>query len=186
MFSNCTNPREKSSSRFGGVMRWLTVLIVAAFLAACSTPENTAFHSFSFDTRSAVPAVEVLDYQYGSSGGTGTRPPKWALDAGRPFYFDGVTGAIPVGDSLYVKWRIKATGEIREDTVDLRHRLPSEMKDKRVAFYIVGKQLYVYVADRDFLPVGAPEVIPPGAPIRDLPFTYHTKYQIIYPDQPKQ
>jgi hypothetical protein len=88
-----------------------------------------------------------------------------------------------VGDSLYVKWRLKETGEVFEKTVDLKGLLPREMKDQRVCFYIIGAQLYIYIADTSFLPVGAPNQIAPGTPDQTLPYTYHTKYRIIYPDQ---
>jgi hypothetical protein len=50
-----------------------------------------------------------------------------------------------LGDDLYVKWRIKSTGEIYEDTVDLRNRLPEDMHRQRIRFVVWGPQLYVYL-----------------------------------------
>jgi len=52
---------------------------------------------------------------------------------------------MPVGDFLFVKWRIKSTGEVVEDRVDLRQRLPKDMTDHGLTFVIEGNQLYVYV-----------------------------------------
>jgi hypothetical protein len=95
----------------------------------------------------------------------------------------GVGGAMVVGDFLRVKWKDKDTGEVFEDDVDLRKRLPREMENREICFYIVGPQLYVYVVEPGFLPVGSPEEVPPGAPIKRLPGTYHKRYRIIYPDQ---
>jgi hypothetical protein len=56
-------------------------------------------------------------------------------------------GAISLGDSLYVKWRVRSTGEVFEDTVDLKSRLPKEMEDQRIYFVVKGSQLYVYLTD---------------------------------------
>ncbi len=58
---------------------------------------------------------------------------------------DGVAGTMPVGDFLYVKWRIKATGEVREDRVDLRPLPPASMEDFRLTFVIDDRQLHVYL-----------------------------------------
>ena len=52
---------------------------------------------------------------------------------------------MPVATFLYVKWRIKETGGIVENRVDLRDRLPPNMFDHRVTFAIDGTQLYVYL-----------------------------------------
>lgn len=60
-------------------------------------------------------------------------------------YQMGVNGPIPVGEFLYVKWRLKATGEVFEQRVDLRGRLPRDMTDHELTFVIDGPQLYVYV-----------------------------------------
>ncbi|WP_066732959.1 hypothetical protein [Cupriavidus sp. D384] len=165
---------------------FLMVMLASLSLAACVSTQRTAAHAFSFDTRRAIPAVEVLDFRYGDSSMPGVHPEEWELKQGRIGQMTNVNGSMLVGDTLYVKWRIKDTGEVLQDYVDLRHRLPSDMKDKRVAFYIVDRQLYVYVADQKFLPVGASEAAPAGAPIKNLPFTYHTKYQMIYIGQPRK
>jgi len=49
------------------------------------------------------------------------------------------------GDSLYVKWRIKSTSEVYDDTVDLKSRLPEDIANNRIHFIIKGSQLYVYL-----------------------------------------
>lgn len=165
--------------------RWLACLIIAGIVSACASNGRVVDHSFSFDVRRAIPAIEVIDYRYGTSGLPGARAEKWMVQEGRGVNWTGVTGPMTVGDFLYVKWRIKETGEVLEENVDLRHRLPYHMKDQRVCFHIIGKQLYIYVAEHGFLPVGAPEYVAPGAPSQTLPYTHHTKYRIIYPDQPK-
>ena len=52
---------------------------------------------------------------------------------------------MPLGDFLYVKWRVKATGEVFEERVDLRDRLPRDMTDHELTFVIDDKKLYVFV-----------------------------------------
>lgn len=107
------------------------------------------FHSFSFDLASDArkyghPEVDVLDYAYGDSGEPRTRPSKVAREMSNTFNSAGVAGDMPRGDFLYVKWRIKATGEVHEDRVDLRHRLPADITNYGLQFLIDGAQLYVY------------------------------------------
>lgn len=158
---------------FRALARWLAGLGLTLALVACSSTGQVVDHSFGFDIRKAVPPVQVLDYHYGSSGMTGTRPAKWAVEEGTPFYFQGITGPISLADSLYVKWRLKETGEVFEETVDLRHRLPRDMKDKKVYFDIKGAQLFIYVISPEYLPKGAPR-----SPIRTY---YNHPYTTIYP-----
>lgn len=164
---------------------WALLMAAGALLSACASTGNVVGHSFGFDVRGAKPAVELLDYRYGTSGLPGARPASYQVDAGKVGSASGVAGHMTIGDSLYVKWQTKETGQIFEKTVDLRHRLPLEMENKKVCFYIVGSQLYVYVVNPGFLPVGAPEEEHPEAPIKRMPYTYHSSYRIIYPDQPK-
>ncbi len=50
-----------------------------------------------------------------------------------------------VGESLYVKWRNKNTGQIYEDTVDLKKLLPRNIENHRIYFIVKDKQLFVYL-----------------------------------------
>ncbi len=82
------------------------------------------------------------------------------------------------GGFLYVKWRILSTGQVYENNIDLRERLPADIKDHRVTFLIRGPQLYVYLITHDRRP---PDIVPNG------PQRYqHLKTITLYPDQPKQ
>lgn len=144
-------------------------------LAGCAIPPQRAHHSFSFDARLDSPDVEVLDYRYGDPDQHGERAPKWQLQEGDIRQSTGVYGLIEVGRSLYVKWRIKETGEIFEDNVDLRKRLPPDMEGFRVYFVIKKTQLYVYLISPEPRPLGFPR-----GPLKE--FT-HLKVFTIYPDQ---
>ena len=159
------------------LVRGLALLAFGFVLTGCSSKGRVVEHSFGFDIRRSVPAVEVLDYRYGISGLPGTRAPEWMVKEGKPGGADGIYGAITVGDFLYVKWRLKESGEVFEDNVDLRHRLPDDMKNQRVYFDIKGPQLYVYLI--------SPERLPPGES-NGLRIYWYYKMKVIYPDSGKQ
>ncbi|MFA7351298.1 MAG: hypothetical protein WC009_11090, partial [Methylotenera sp.] len=61
---------------------------------------------------------------------------------------DGTTGKRFKKDIkiLYVKWRIKSTGETREVTLDMQKKLPANFGDDFELFFsFKGPQLYVYL-----------------------------------------
>lgn len=131
---------------------FVSVLCLALLLAlsACTTSPaapKLVVHAFSFDGKPYgdkwADTVDLLEYSYGDQYRMvrdKVEPPKERLGPS-----SGVNGAIPVGDFLYVKWRIKATGEVLDDRVDLRPLLPKDMTRHRLTFVIDGRQLYVYL-----------------------------------------
>lgn len=140
-------------------------------------------HSFSFDTRHDSPDAEVLDYQYGSSRQDGTYANKERVAMGEDFPSERISGAMPRGDFLYVKWRIKNRMKpweyigTYEDKVDLKTRLPADITGLRVHFVIKGSQLYVYLISPGLKPKSEP-----AGPVRE----YSSQKQVqIYPDQQK-
>lgn len=134
-------------------------------------------HSFGFDTITDSPDVEVLDYQYGDGTRFETGAERERVALGQVFVGGDVSGVIPRGDSLYVKWRDKRSRRIYEDRVDLRHRLPRDISDLTVYFLIKGQQLYVYL-----IYPGLKEASVPDGPVRT--YRHHKQIQ-IYPDLPK-
>lgn len=169
---------ERSSWRVAGwrigLYRLFAVLAACIALASCATGSMLVEHGFNFDARQDRPEVEVLDYRYGDSRQPGARANPARVAEGRIAQQWGVYGAMLRGDSLYVKWRIKATGKVHEDTVDLRSRLPADIYDHRIHFAIKGSQLYVYLVSPEPRP---PDMAPNG------PRAYHeSKVFTIYPD----
>ena len=130
-----------------GVLRVVLLALLLA-LGACAAPSDQpklVFHSFSFDGWSDkwYPQTELIEYSYGDQYRMvrkTARPPDDSLGPQ-----SGVTGPMPVGEFLYVMWRIKATGEVCEDRVDLRPLLPADMDHHGLTFVIEGRQLYVYL-----------------------------------------
>jgi hypothetical protein len=146
------------------------------FLVGCATGSVLTDHAFEFDAVNDSPDIEILNYQYGNSKQPGARPPDWALETGRIGQGLGIHGPMLRGDFLYVKWRIKNTGEVFEDTVDLKNRLPADITNYRIHFVVKATQLYVYLI--------SPQPNPPGWPIYDPPGYIHKKTFVIYPGQP--
>jgi len=112
-----------------------------------STGPKLVNHSFSFNGKAYgdkwAATVDLLEYSYGDQYRMvrdKVEPPREGLGPQA-----GVSGAMPVGEFLDVKWRIKATDEVLEDRVDLRPLLPSDMTEHGLTFVIDGRQLYVYL-----------------------------------------
>lgn len=191
-----TLDRRKSISILviGRSFRWLTLLILGFSLAACAiTGPRLVDHSFEFNAVWDSPEIEILDYRYGDSKAPGARPPEWALESGKVAQGTGTSGPMILGDSLYVKWRVRSTGETYQDTVDLRSRLPANMKDKKIRLIVKGAQLYIFVISPEII---VPNPCPPKEELRQLSrsseagdrvFSMYCNHKIvtIYPDQSK-
>lgn len=126
----------------------LAISIIVCVLASCSTAgERVVEHGFGFDIRRANPSVEIIDYRYGDSSFP-VRAPEWAVKEGKRFYFNNVYGAMRIADFLYVKWRIENSEKIYEETIDLKSRMPSDVKGQTVYLDIKDSQLYVYLISK--------------------------------------
>lgn len=157
-------------------LRWFRVFWLSLFvavLAACAAGPGLVDHSFGFDAVADSPDIAVLDYRYGTSVAPGVRMPEWIKrDVG--FSASASTsGPMPVGDSLYVKWRLRSSGEVLEDTVDLAGRLPQDMERRTVYFAVHQRQLHVYLV--------SPERRPSGYPIVGPEKYRRFKVSVIYP-----
>lgn len=127
----------------------LSMLLV---MAGCATGPKLVSHSFNYDgfNDKWADKVDLLAYSYGDqyqmvrNDVANPRSPVFAgltkLPPGT-----GVNGPMPVGEFLRVKWRLLSTGEVFEERVDLRDRLPKDMTDHELTFVIEGRQLYVFV-----------------------------------------
>ncbi len=134
---------------FARIIRCALLSLMLAWLTACASGPRVVDHAFEFSASSDSPGVEVLDYRYGDSRHPGTRASPERVSEGKPTGGTGINGAMRVGDDLYVKWRIKATGEVFEDTVDLKSRLPEDITDHRIYFIVESQKLYVYLISRN-------------------------------------
>ncbi len=132
--------------RFSQPARWLLALCLSTVLMACASVGGPKMvnHAFNFDgwNDGWQPTVELLEYAYGDQYAQVRRKAQDGYSAG---VTAGVNGAMPVGEFLYVKWRLKSSGEVLEQRVDLRDRLPRDMTDHELTFVLDGKQLFVFV-----------------------------------------
>lgn len=138
----------KTTTQIINVWLWAVALaLVVGFGlvgAGCASGPPLVNHTFEFDARADSPDAQILDYRYGTSKQPGARASERELREGRVSQYVGTTGEMIPGDSLYVKWRIKSTGEVLEDTVGLKDRLPRTITDHTVYFVIVGRELQVF------------------------------------------
>jgi len=148
-------------------------------LAACATGgAKLVPHAFNFHgwNDGWAQTATLLEYSYGD---------RYAMvrDRSTDGHSVGVqwsaNGPMPVGEFLYVKWRLKATGEEVEQRVDLRDRLPRDMTDHELTFVIDGRQLYVYVVTPERKKAyGEPPVL------KTWRSNFAKAYE-IYPQQPR-
>jgi hypothetical protein len=134
-------------------------LALALSLAGCASGPAQAVHAFEFSGwfDKWATQVDLLEYSYGDQYHMvrdKVKPENKSIG-----YSAGVNGLMPVDEFLYVKWRIKATGEVIEDKVDLRNKLAKNMFEHRVTFVIDQKQLYVYLVTPIWKKVGTPPVL---------------------------
>jgi hypothetical protein len=122
-------------------------LFLALSVAGCATGQAGSIvnHSFAFNAWKDSPGIEVLAYRYGNGFGTRFQATETDTKNGETFQSTNITGNITVGKDLYVKWRIKKTGEVFEDNVDLQKQWPRSMDDRRIYFIVQDRQLYVYL-----------------------------------------
>ena len=151
------------------------MLITLLALSACVSGPRLVAHGFSYNGWSDKWATEndLLAYSYGEQY-------SMVRDQGNPDqsgigYQSGVNGDMPVGKFLSVRWRIKSTGEVIEDRVDLRSILPNDMFGHRITFVIDGRQLFVYLVTPKTKPI---EVQPP---LKTTLSRYYVTYE-IYPN----
>jgi hypothetical protein len=158
------------------IMSWVIAVAATCALAAYAAAGDVVDHAFSFNTRYDNQDAAVLDYRYGESS-LPVRAPEQAVREGKALMSTNVNGPMLRGDSLYVKWRNERTGQVYEDTVDLRQRLPAEIAGCRIHFIIRGSQLYVYLISPEPAAQNTQAIGP--RMYRDL------KSTLIYPDKPK-
>ncbi|WP_144289936.1 hypothetical protein [Ideonella sp. A 288] len=127
---------------------WLVLWIAAALaMPGCALGPRMVDHAFGFDALADSPQVEILHYRYGSTNAAFVSADTAIRQFGKSMQATNINGPIPLGDTLYVKWRLKATGQTFEETVDLKSVLPREMERQRVYFVVQADHLFVYLTD---------------------------------------
>jgi hypothetical protein len=164
-----------SGPLLGMFMLWASRLFFFTALSACAATPQLVDHAFTFDVISDSPDIELLDYRYGDSKFPAARNPENMRAIGTAPQRVNIRGEMRKGDSLYVKWRVKTTAQVYEETVDLRHRLPADITGYRVYFTLNSSRLYIYLI--------SPERRPPEMPPNGPRAYRHLKIVTLYPDQ---
>ena len=165
------------SAMANALVRLLVLGATLHALLACASSQ-VVHHAFSFNAVRDSPDVHVLDYRYGDSEQPSARNPIDLQAKGQSLQATGVHGPMLRGDYLYVKWRVKSTNNVHEDTVDLKGRLPRDLENHRIYFIIRGPQLYVYLIPPDSRK--RPAGVAPNGPRMYSDLDVKT----IYPDNP--
>ena len=122
-------------------------LLCALLITACAAQQPTGpqmvDHAFGFDARVDSKDSEVLAYRYGPGNTPQTREPFWRDQIGSS-QSSNTNGVMPLGETLYVKWRTKSTNEVFEDLVNLKPLLSADMHRQRIYFVVQAKQLFIY------------------------------------------
>jgi hypothetical protein len=142
----------------GGVKNliWAWLLALLALLGGCATgqPGSYVDHGFSFNAWQDSPGIQVLAYSYGNNKSPYYNNRLGATEKetkdGQTFQSSNISGEIPVGQYLFVKWRIKVTDEVLEDTVDLQAVWPHSLKRWDIYLILEGRQLYVYLISKSY------------------------------------
>lgn len=137
-----------------GWRTWFTALLVAqifGLLGACAAPQGVVdapqFHAFGFDARYDSPDSEILAFRYGPGTIGQLRMPYWKEEKEGSRQATGIHATMSIEGGLYVKWRLRSTGVVYEDTVDLKPLLPKDLASQRVYFVAQGSQLMVFLSD---------------------------------------
>lgn len=155
-------------------------LLISVAITGCASGPAFVDHAFEFDAINDSPEAEILAYRYGNSKQPGVRAPESTTDTGKVAQRSRTRGLMLRGDFLYVKWRIKETGFVFEDTVDFKSRLPRDITDHRIHFAVRGAQLFVYLV--------SPEGIKRPATWPQGPLRMYADLRVltIYPDRQTQ
>lgn len=167
----------------------LSSLLAGLSLNGCASSQQGKIvnHSFEFNAHLDSPDVEVLNYEYSTR--KPSRDQLLGVGGNGVPQASHISGGFPRGDFVYMKWRIRSTGEVFEDRVDLRERLPSDISNQRIYCVLDGAQLYVLlIALKKFRPKVTTEELKKSqseanTPVKDVLTTYilHRVKQ-IYPD----
>ena len=163
------NPLKKIFSS----LTLLLVLVLTACAVQPPTGPKLIDHTFGFDARVDSRDVDILAFKYGVGGTPQTQAPFWK-DEKDPRQGTNTNGPMPLGDTLYVKWRTRSTNEVFEDLVNLKPLLPADMNRQRIYFVVQGKQLFVYRIE----PIPRPADWPVVGPRK---FQYEKAHQIYPP-----
>jgi len=115
-------------------------MLASAIVVACAGPAGVP-HSFNFENLDAD--AEILYYQYGDDTSMPTRPSPQEMARGKVAQSSGVYGTFSPARELVVRWRIRSTGEVRQEQVSLARIDANAFRDNVLFFAIEHGELLV-------------------------------------------
>jgi hypothetical protein len=124
----------------------------------CAVGPKKALHGFSYDAVFEMENVEIVDLRYGSGP---SFPPRTRCvpvreDGAKCIQRMAATLLPEVAETLWVKWKLKSSGEVFEDTISLTKWHPYISDGMNIFFVIREKQLSLYLDTRQPRPAGWP------------------------------
>lgn len=168
-------------------LKYMLLSFFLLLLSACTatqtiTGDTRIWHSFTFNTYEfdgkGKQDVEVLDFIYGDPKGHPNTCYPELVNRGECQQSGNWNGLLFRQElkTLYVKWRVKSTGETREVTLNMQKKLPANFGDKFELFFSFrGPQLYVYLVTPQRRPAGE---LPNGPEA-----TAYRKTLTLYPEE---
>ncbi|WP_292782673.1 hypothetical protein [Methylophilus sp. UBA6697] len=137
---------------------------------------NLVDQAFSFGDSGENQDIEILKVYYGIPGCPPNYDSEKLLFNGKPLQVTNIVGG-PARRAwiLTVEWRVKNTNTEYKESVDLKSRLPKDMTNHKIHFWIKGSQLFVFL----ITPEKRPKNTPPNGPR----MTQHLKTITVFPDQ---
>lgn len=150
-------------------------------MASHIASHERVFYDFEFDL-SSTPDIELIDYTLETENPDHTFKARLFGTATGPVVLQSYNIGAALHHKptrLFVKWRIKSTGQEYQETADLRGRLPANMKNSVLTFTMEGKplgtRLYVYLVLHD-------ELRPKGGAIYGPTLYQAYKVLVLYPN----
>lgn len=162
----------------------LLVITVISLIACTHTPSvsrcpdnNRVNQAFSFGGDGENQDIEILKVYYGIPGCPPNYDSEKLLVNGKTLQGTNIVGG-PARRAwtLDIEWRVKSTNVEYKESVDLKSRLPKDMTNQKIHFWINGNQLFVFLITQERRPSN---MAPTGPKI-----TQHLKTLTIFPDQP--
>lgn len=149
------------------------LIFLCIVVSGCESLAVRGRYFWGFNTFRDSPDIEILDYRYGYIIPDRNFGPDKKREALMLQFREMVIAPEGHDCKLYMKWRVKSTGEEYEENVDLSRRLPANITAQTVYLVIEGPQLYVYLIS----PEERPKNWPPLGPKR----YYYEKVTQLHP-----
>jgi hypothetical protein len=128
-------------------MSFLTGLLLFIGMQGCAVTTVPEWHSFEFDAVFEMNDIEIIDFRYGNGPAFPARTRCRPVSERDNKCLQGTSANLltEIGETLWVKWKVKSSGLVYEDTIEIKKLLPKSIKGMTIFFVIRDKQLSLYL-----------------------------------------